>query len=143
MICLTILVISGQATPASAALPWRFWTKADGLHESVVFGLTSENDGRILVKFGAVPGIAELDGYHISEIPAPHVYGRFLESPDKQLWTFDAAGIHVHDASGWHKYPDRELAAFAKTPPMLHTPWFMYSVYRGPEDRLDVVPGGK
>jgi len=59
MICLAILLISGPAKSARAASPWRFWTKADGLRESVVFGLTSRSDGRILVKFGAVPGIAD------------------------------------------------------------------------------------
>jgi diguanylate cyclase (GGDEF)-like protein len=143
---LAILLTSVQTIPAYAASPWRFWTKADGLRESVVFGLTSKSNGHILVKLGAVPSIAELDGYQITEIPSPHVQGRFLESRDQGaggLWTFDAAGIDVHDALGWHKYPDNSIAAFAKTPPMLRTSWFMYSVYRGPEDRIDVVPAGE
>ena len=56
---------------ASAASDWRFWNKADGFAESVVFGLTSDGAGRILVKFGAVPDIAVLDGYQVSQVPSP------------------------------------------------------------------------
>ena len=37
--------------------------QADGLAESVVFGCSSDGAGRVLVKFGAVPNIAVLDGY--------------------------------------------------------------------------------
>jgi len=129
--------------PAYAASPWRFWTKADGLSESVVFGLTADDAGRILVKGGDVPNINVLDGYQVTDIPGPHVYGRMLASPQKELWTFDTKGIDVHDASGWRTYPSGEITEFAGTSPMLRMPWFTYSVFRGLEDRMDVVPFGK
>lgn len=86
--------------PARAASPWRFWTKSDGLKESVAFGLTSDSDGRIIVKAGDVSVLSILDGYQISEIPSPHAYGRVLPSPDHKLWTFDAKGIDVYDNGG-------------------------------------------
>ena len=63
-ICLTISLTVSSVATASAASDWRFWNKSDGLAESVVFGLGSDGAGRILVKFGAVPHIAVLDGYH-------------------------------------------------------------------------------
>jgi diguanylate cyclase (GGDEF)-like protein len=141
-ICLAISLGFSSAVAASAASDWRFWNKTDGLAESVVFGLTSDRMGRVLVKFGAVSNIAVLDGYQVSRIPAPYVYGRIFSSPDKSLWTWDAEGIDIHDSSGWHKRPDAEIAAFAKTGSMLRTPWFMQSYYRGPGDRMDFAPAG-
>ena len=128
--------------PARAASPWRFWTKADGLSESVSFGLTADAAGRIVVKGGDVP-VNVLDGYQITQIPSPRAYGRMLASSNRELWTFDAKGIDIHDASGWHTYPDADIAEFAGTSPMSRMSWFTYSVFRGPEDRMDVVPFGK
>jgi hypothetical protein len=129
--------------PARAASPWRFWTKADGLSESVAFGLTADDTGRIVIKGGNVPSVNILDGYQISDVPSPHVYGRMLASSRQELWTFDATGIKIHDASGWHSYPDSDIAEFARTSPMSRISWFTYSVFRGSEDRMDVVPFGK
>ncbi len=128
--------------PARAASPWRFWTKADGLSESVSFGLTVDDSGRIVIKGGDVP-INVLDGYQITRIPAPRAYGRMLASSHHEIWTFDARGINIHDASGWHTYPDSDIAEFAATSPMSRMAWFTYSVFRGPEDRMDVVPFGE
>jgi diguanylate cyclase (GGDEF)-like protein len=129
--------------PAHAASPWRFWTKADGLGESVAFGLTSDDTGRIVVKGGDVPSINVLDGYQITDIPSPHVYGRMLASSRQELWTFDATGFRIHDATGWHTYPDSDVVEFARNSPMSRAAWFTYSVFRGPEDRMDFVPFGK
>ena len=109
----------------------------------MAFGLTSDSAGRIFVKGGDVPSINVLDGYQVTGIPNPHSYGRLLASSGRELWTFDTKGIVIHDSSGWHTYPDAEIAQFAKTSPMSRISWFMYSVFRGPEDRMDVVPFGK
>jgi diguanylate cyclase (GGDEF)-like protein len=128
--------------PLYAATPWRFWTKADGLAESVVFGLTADNSGRVVIKPGDVPSISAFDGYQIIDIRSPHVYGRFLSSPENELWTFDAHGIKIHDASGWHEYADADIAEFAKNSSMAQTSWFFYSVYRDLPDQMDVVPLG-
>ncbi|HEY3826672.1 MAG TPA: EAL domain-containing protein [Bryobacteraceae bacterium] len=128
--------------PAHAASPWRFWGKADGLSESVVFGLTADNTGRIVIKGGEVP-LGVLDGYQITNIPISRAYGRLLPSSRQELWTFDTKGINIHDPSGWHSYPDKDIAEFARTSPMSRISWFTYSVFRGPEDRMDVVPFGK
>src|SRR5258708_341242 len=70
--------------PAHAASSWRFWTKADGLTESVVFGLTAGNSGRVFIKSGDVPTITTLDGYRITQIPNLHAYGRLLSSPENE-----------------------------------------------------------
>jgi len=137
LLALTVLL------PAYAASPWRFWTKADGLGESVAFGLTADDTGRIVIKGGDVPSINVLDGYQITDIPSPHVYGRMLASSRQELWTFDAKGIEIHDTSGWHAYPDSDIAEFARASAMSRLSWFTYSVFRGPEDRMDVVPFGK
>lgn len=129
-------------TPAEGASSWRIWTKADGLMESVVFGLTADSAGHILVKSGDVPSISILDGYQVTQLPSPHTYGRFLNSPEKEIWSFDTKGIEIHDAFGWHKYLDGDIAGFANTSSMRRTQWFVYSYTRGLEDRMDVVPEG-
>jgi diguanylate cyclase (GGDEF)-like protein len=134
-----LLLALSVLLPARAASPWRFWTKADGLSESVAFGLTADAAGRIVIKGGDVP-VNVLDGYQVTHIPSPHAYGRMLPSPRQELWTFDTKGINIHDASGWHSYPDTDIAEFAAKSPMSRMPWFTYSVFRGPEDRMDVVP---
>jgi diguanylate cyclase (GGDEF)-like protein len=140
---LAIGLLLGFLPTAEAASYWRFWTRADGLMESVVFGLTADSAGRILVKSGDVPSVSVLDGYQITQLTSPHTYGRFLSSPDRELWTFDAKGIEIHDATGWQAYPDPEIAQFAAASPMLRTPWFVYAYTRGPGDRMDVVPEGR
>lgn len=137
---LRFILALAVALPAPAASSWRLWTKADGLPESVIFGLTSAGPGHLVVKLGEVPNIDMFDGYQMSAIPSPHVFGRFLGSPDNELWTFDAEGIKIRDASGWHSYPDADIKRFSQTSSMARTSWFMYSVNRGPDDRMDVVP---
>ncbi|HWE52149.1 MAG TPA: hypothetical protein VG273_20310, partial [Bryobacteraceae bacterium] len=135
--CLSIALL---ASAADAASPWRFWTKADGLPESVVFGLTADGAGRIIVKSGDVATLSILDGYQVTEIPVPHAYGRILPSSNHELWTFDSNGIDVRDGAEWRRYPDAQIADFATRSGMLQTRWFTYSVFYGPHDRMDVAP---
>src|SRR6266699_3319144 len=146
-----ILLILVLVSPLYSASPWRYWNKADGLMESWVFGLTSDSAGHVVVKHGEVPSESLLDGYRINRIPGQHGYGRFLSPPhngaaESELWTFDTEGILIHDASGWRKYPDREIVEFAKSSGMSLIPWYLYSIssYRGvgQNDRMDVVPIG-
>src|SRR6266567_1286236 len=141
-----ILLTMFLVLPAGAASPWRFWEKADGLMESWVFGLTLDSQGRVVVKHGEVPSESVLDGYQVTGIPSQHAYGKLLSSPEKQLWTFDAEGILVHDAFGWHKYPVSEIAEFAKVSDMPRAAWYLYAIssYRTVEqdERMDVVPLG-
>jgi hypothetical protein len=129
--------------PARAESPWRVWSKADGLMESFTFGLSQDAGGRILVKVGDVSQITVLDGYQITGIVNQHSYGRLLSDPGNGVWTFDPEGILIHGDSGWRKYPDNEIAAFAKTSRMSITPWFLYSTTRRlQEEWMDVVPQG-
>ena len=138
-------------SPAQSASPWRYWNKSDGLIESWVFGLTADADGHVVIKHGEVASESLLDGYRVNTIPSQHAYGRLLSPARKQesgneLWTFDTDGILVHDASGWHKYPDTEIAEFAKSSQMAMIPWYLYSIssYRGAgqNDRMELVPIG-
>ena len=132
--------------PAHSGSLWRVWSKADGLTESWIFGLSLDSQGRVLAKHGDVALESVLDGYQIGGIPAQHAFGRFLAPGEKELWSFDAEGVLVYDASGWHKYPDPEIAEFAKTSQMRLVPWFLYSISRyrtvQRKKRMDVLPGG-
>src|SRR6266567_2833718 len=145
-ICMALLFVQG----VHAASSWRFWSKADGLAESWVFGLSAGIDGRVVAKHGDVPSDTELDGYQVTGVPSRHGYGRLRSArgsefaPAKELWTFDTEGILILDRFGWHKYPDSDIAEFAKASEMARVPYFIYSLvrYRTParKDRMDVVP---
>jgi diguanylate cyclase (GGDEF)-like protein len=130
-------------TPARAASPWRFWTKADGLKQTNVFGVTADGAGHVLIK-SSDASVASFDGYQIVPRMTTPGYDRLLvSSNDNEVWTFDAAGIAVHDASGLHEYPDRDIAEFVKRSSIFRSASVAYSYYRGPEDRIDVAPFGK
>src|SRR5260370_915260 len=103
-VLLTLILTIVHFPPAHAASQWREWTKADGLAESWIFGLTLDSEGRVVAKHGDVATESVMDGYQITVIPSRRGYGRFLASPEGELWTFDAEGIFVHDASGWRNY---------------------------------------
>jgi hypothetical protein len=139
-----LFLILAVGLPAHAGSPWRSWSKADGLAESWTFGLSLDGEGRVVAKHGDVATESVLDGYQITGIPSRHAFGRFLASPEKELWSFDAEGILIYDASGWHKYPVAEIAEFAKTSRMARVPWFLYSIarYRTAQrpERMDVLP---
>ncbi len=132
--------------PAHAGSPWRIWNKADGLAESWTFGLSLDGKGRVVAKHGDVAIESVLDGYQIAGIPSRHAFGRLLASPEKELWTFDAEGILIYDASGWRKYSVPEIVEFAKTSRMQRIPWFLYSISRyrtsQKDERMDVLPVG-
>jgi hypothetical protein len=139
---LVLLVLTAWYPQAQAASPWRFWTKSDGLRQTVVFGLTVNSSGQVLIK-SSDAAVDLLDGYIASDLVSTPAYGRLLISPDdKAVWSFSATGIKVHDASGMHDYPDSEIAAFTKSTPIFRTSSVAYSYYRGPEDRIDVAPFG-
>ncbi len=128
--------------PAEAASPWRFWTKADGLKQSVVSGVTADKTGKILVKFPDF-SVEAFDGYQIAPVSKKSGYGRLFLSPNGDIWTFDATGINIRDARGMHHYPDSDITRFARTSTLLHTSAVAYPYYRGPEDRIDVAPLSK
>jgi hypothetical protein len=141
-----LFVALAMGLPAHAGSPWRSWSKADGLAESWTFGLSLDSEGRVVAKHGEVAAESVLDGYQITGIPSRHALGRLLASPEKELWTFDAEGILIYDASGWHKYSIPEIVEFAKTSQMAGVPWYLYSIssYRTAQrpDRMDVLPVG-
>ena len=142
VVFLTIVALS----PLGVASSWRFWTKADGLAESWTSGLSRDTNGRVVVKHGDVNSATVLDGYQITKIPSRSAFGRLLVSGKGEVWTFDEEGILIYDPSGWHKYPDPEIAAFAKSSRMHEVPWFEYSIssyWTGQQkQRMDVLPAG-
>ncbi|HTA47026.1 MAG TPA: EAL domain-containing protein [Bryobacteraceae bacterium] len=147
----TCVIIPAQILPAQTASPWRYWKNVDGLKESHVFGLTAGPAGSIIVKYGTSPYLSVLDGYRISDISSPELYGRVLTAPgdpsallENDLWSFDAKGIVTHGAAGWKTFPDDDISTFAQSSKMLQIPPFMYSIFRAPDHNylMDVVPAG-
>ncbi|HEY3826446.1 MAG TPA: hypothetical protein VGL82_17900, partial [Bryobacteraceae bacterium] len=131
---------------AGAPSPWRIWNKADGMPESWTFGLTLNAEGGVVVKHGDVATESILDGYRITGIPSQRAFGLFPGSNEHDLWTFDPEGILIYDSAGWHKYPVREIAEFAKSSQMRRVPGFVYPIarFRTTEryERMNVLPIG-
>ncbi len=87
-----------------AAIPpeFRSWSTSDGFDESPCFNIWFDSSsGGIYIAHGSVPHISFLDGYHVSQIPSPHIHPRLIEDPAGQLWThlrneqFQILGSHI------------------------------------------------
>lgn len=97
-------------TPQTHKIPiqpgghWRYWTTADGLRETC--GLCQKGgDGRIWIRHGSVNQISCLDGYSVSRIPSPGVWGQIFETNTGQIWSFDSRGLKRFENGEWISYP--------------------------------------
>ena len=91
---------------------WRAYRLGDGLPESACAAVTVGTQGKILAKHLTVPFLSELDGYSVSNFPAPEMRsGRVYESPGGQLWTLVPEGLEEFKDGAWMLHPLPEIAA--------------------------------
>jgi hypothetical protein len=82
------------------------------LPESACAAVTVGTQGKILAKHLTVPFLSELDGYSVSNFPAPEMRsGRVYESPGGQLWTLVPEGLEEFKDGAWMLHPLPEIAA--------------------------------
>src|SRR5207249_3515335 len=92
---------------------WRFWTVADGLHESYTRTISISDSGKAFLRHGSVNSMTILDGYSVVSIPDPSAaihkeggptrtaYGRVYESASGDLWNVDFGRLRHYENQRW------------------------------------------
>lgn len=120
------LGLLAQIGPAQVASPWRAFKVADGLPDAACNSVTVAPHGTVLVRHLLVPFVTRLDGYTISNFPAPPTRsGRVYETRAGQLWTASTNGLYEFRGGQWLLHPlpgvaaDAALGGSAYGPPLL------------------------
>ena len=105
------LVLGGMARAQSSS-NWRVYRTVDGLSESACLSVTFSRPGRVLTRHYNVSAIDELDGYSVTNFPAPEgANGRFYGSPGGQVWTVVPEGLQEWRDNRWVFHPVPEIAS--------------------------------
>lgn len=103
---------------------WRAFTVADGLPEKACSSVTLGAGGNVLVRHPNTNIVSVLNGYGITQVPAPDLNrNRVHESPGGQLWTVASEGLQEFRDGQWMVHYVLEIAAhfragFTNVPPL-------------------------
>ena len=112
ILCPAALVLLTLAVRGQNAVQWTSYKMADGLAEPVFNAVSFTPQGRLLAATLRAPLAAELDGYSVSNFPAPpDNLGRLAESPGGQRWALVPAGLMEMTDQSWKLHPVAEIAA--------------------------------
>jgi len=105
------LAVSGLALAQSSS-SWRVYRAVDGLAESACLSVTFSRPGRVLARHYYISSVDELDGYSVTNFPAPETAnGRFYGSPGGQVWTVVPEGLQEWRDNRWVLHPVPEIAS--------------------------------
>ena len=111
----TLLGLPGSSwgqKPSSWPVTMRVFRMVDGLAESACISVSLAPQGKVLVRHLKSASISQLNGYTVSNIPAPDTgNNRIYESPAGQLWTVAADGLQEFRNGNWLSHPVPEIAA--------------------------------
>lgn len=112
----TLAGLTAETGWAQGAVHWSFFKTADGLSEPVYHAIAFTPQGRLVAADTNAPLAAELDGYAISNFPAPLGFsGRICESPGGQRWAMVPTGLlefkDKFKDDSWRRYDVPEIAA--------------------------------
>jgi hypothetical protein len=108
------LIVFAAAWMATAAwgqnaLHWSTYTTVDGLTEPVFDSVYFTPQGKLVASRFNAPMAAELDGYSVSNFPAPPGnVGRICESPGGQRWALAKNGLMESKKGDWLPHPIQE-----------------------------------
>jgi signal transduction histidine kinase len=121
VILLTVALAGLWAEPGwgQAAIHWSTYKLADGLAEPVLNSISFSPQGRLIATSRGASQANELDGYSVSNFPAPaHYTGRISESPGGQRWALTPGGLMEMRDGTWQLHPVPEIAAAFHSGPM-------------------------
>jgi signal transduction histidine kinase len=98
-----------ETMPGQSATHWSFYQTADGLPEATYDSLSFTPQGKLMAASSNASFISELDGYSVSNFPAPPGFiGRICESPGGQLWALAPTGLLEYKNGAWlpHSVPE-------------------------------------
>jgi signal transduction histidine kinase len=119
---LIILAVAFVTAPVwgQSAIHWTSYKMADGLSEPVLDSISVTPQGRVIASRFNAPLASELDGYSVSNFPAPAGnLGRICVSPGGQRWALVARGLMEYKNETWLLHPVPEISA-AVHPGSLH-----------------------
>jgi len=97
---------------AQTSSKWRVHRALDGLAESACLSVTYTRPGRVLTRHFNLPVLDELDGYSVTNHPAPEgANGRFYGFSSGQVWTAVPEGLQEWRDGRWELHAVPEIAA--------------------------------
>ena len=126
------MVALNQTGWSQKASNWHVYKLADGLAEPACVSVTLSPQGKVTTRHLNLPVLSELDGYSITNIPAPEKgLSRIYESPGGQLWTTVHDGLAEFKDQDWviHRVP--EIAVRARLGPGAFNPIPLCPVRQG------------
>jgi signal transduction histidine kinase len=111
----TLVFLPADTVVGQSAIHWSFFKTSDGLPEPVFHFISITPQGKLVAADVAGSWVSELDGYAISNLPAPHNFtGHVGESPGGQRWAMTAAGLLEFKDGVWLVHAVPEIAAAAR-----------------------------
>jgi signal transduction histidine kinase len=108
---LTAVLMAAQGVSAQSANQWRLFDATDGLAEEACASVTIGAGGTVIVRHTSTNVLSILDGYTVTNIPAPSAGNRpVYESPGGQLWSVASDGLLEFRNNGWILHRVREVA---------------------------------
>ena len=112
VLTLGLVALWAQPGRGQATIHWSTYKLADGLAEPVLNNITFSPQGRLIATSRRATEASELDGYSVSNFPAPADYtGRICESPGGQRWALAPEGLLELKDGTWRLHPVAEIAA--------------------------------
>ncbi len=108
------LIILAETCWSQRASNWRAYKVVDGLPEAACISVTFSPQNKVLARHFSQPLITELDGYGITNMPAPEgSKSRIYQSPGGQLWSVAAQGLDEFSfkTRTWISHHVQEIAA--------------------------------
>ena len=97
---------------AQTSSRWRVYRAVDGISESTCLAVTFARPGRVLASHFNLPVVDQLDGYSVTNLPAPEgASGRFYGVAGGQIWTVVPKGLQEWRDNRWVLHPVPEIAA--------------------------------
>jgi signal transduction histidine kinase len=104
-----------ESSRGQSATHWSSYKIADGLPDPTIDSISFTPRGNLIASALNAPLASELDGYSVSNFPAPvGNIGRFYESPGGQRWVLVPGGLAEFKKGSWLRHPVREIAAAAR-----------------------------
>jgi hypothetical protein len=105
------LLVLAQNGQGQSSVHWSFFKVADGLSEQVFTAISLTPQGKLIAANANDPLASELDGYSVSNFPAPPGFiGGIRESPGGQRWALAANGLLEFKDGAWLLHPVPEMA---------------------------------
>ncbi len=108
-----------ESSRGQSTTHWSSYKTADGLSESAITSISFTPRGTLIASSLKAPLAWELDGYSVSNFPAPAgSIGRICESPGGQRWVMAPGGLMELKKETWRLHPVPEIVTALHAGPL-------------------------